>query len=665
MSTNPIDILRRSRGEASRLSELDLEEEISNLPPALRAMFAVDRADVQPGGRFDPDLRQPNVGIGGALKHGVVSGVLEPLKVLGVETKEVELDEPGEQVANFLGSMVGLGISFIPFMYGAGIALRGIGLTKNLASLGAKAGTIAESLASAQKVGAVAEVAALTVELKQATQAQALFNFVRNTAAGSVQFSGTSESLAEVPVKAAQGAAFGVAIEGLFLAKAMRGRRGAVGKGNVLDTGSPVPDNPVGLDRQALESQISPSASKTAERITTELNSTFTKNSPYAHVVVDLVGDHVESVRVPGLSANGVGKVLAHAEENFPSAQRLSRPTSIKGIHEVLIHEPFDPTNKLTPQQISEWKTTGFASGQEVIYAGRAVEATGAKVAPGFVQVRMPYQKGKKFGVPFSVLETEITRPVITRFFNPSAARVGMLKEVVKELESSVGFVVPASTVGRAASLSARRGSVDVSEFATATTFNDFAKPYMKDIASVQAATPEEAVGILAARQGIPGLQIMDDGIPARIHIFDQKRVSYVTDPPQVARTSSELRPIGRAATDPLRRPFTSASRKATREIERQDAARAVGRTEPNLGLTLDDAVFSTSLTGEPQLSSFTPSWRNSIGAPLRDAGFPEKEINQILDMYAANQSVRLDALMDPEFQAIKNAATFKFGGCL
>ena len=80
----------------------------------------------------------------------------------------------------------------------------------------------------------------------------------------------------------------------------------------------------------------------------------------------------------------------------------------------------------------------------------------------------------------------------------------------------------------------------------------------------------------------------------------------------------------------------------------------------PNLGLTLDNVVLNQA--GE--LQSFVPSWRNAISAPLREAGYPEKEIAHFLDLYAINTTRRLDALMDPEFQAIKNASIIKFGGC-
>jgi len=178
-----------------------------------------------------------DLGVGGAFAAGLKTGLVEPFRLLGAESEEATLDETSEQVANFLGAMVGLGISFVPFALGTGIVLKGLGLTAKLAGAG--------------------------ITAKEAARSQALFNFVRNTAAGATQFAGTSEELAQVPGRAAAGAVFGGAIEGVFLARAMRGRRGAVGKKHLVNDGNPIPDVPVDVDRMASEIEISPSANKT------------------------------------------------------------------------------------------------------------------------------------------------------------------------------------------------------------------------------------------------------------------------------------------------------------------------------------------------------------------------------------------------------------------
>jgi len=521
-----------------------------------------------------------------------------------------------------------------------------------------------------------AKVVGAGVTAKEAARSQALFNFVRNTAAGTIQFSGTAEEFGEVPSRAAAGAAFGAAIEGIFLGRAMLGRRGAVNKASLLDDGNPVPDVPVDVDRMVSEIEISPSTSKTAERMAQELDGTFTQNKPYNEVITDLLSEHIETARFTGLSREGADDILAYAKTNFPSAQRLSRVTQAKGVYEAFIHQPFDPSGRLTKKQLEQWKATGYAAGEQLTYANRPYAATGVPVAEGFVQLRDPFSRRP---ITFAAPVEEVTRPITTHIFPQTqvveATRNSVLRQAVADIDNRIGFVVPASTVGRGAALSARRGFVDVSEFATAPNFREFAKQFTDDLASVQAATPEEAVGILAERAGIPGLRIVDEGVTTRVHIFDQKKVGFVSEPPAV-KTSAEVRDIGIPPTsllapgrvgEPLLRPFEEgAALEAAQILERQALLRQAPEaipspTEiPNLGLILDDAVMSQA--GEIQ--SFVPSWKNSISAPLREAGIPEKEIQQFLDLYSINTSRRLDALMDPEFQAIKNASEIQFGGC-
>jgi len=583
---------------------------------------------LRPAGGGVSRPRKRDVGVLGAFGAGLEKGIKEPFRLLGAEPREVELDETSEQVSNFLGSLVGLGISFVPFAAGTGLLLRGLGLTAKIAGVG--------------------------VTAQEAAKSQALFNFVRNTAAGSLQFAGTAEKKEQILGRAAAGAAFGVAIEGVFLARAMRGRRGSVGKEKLFDDGSPITDKPVDIDHMVTEVEISPSVSKTPERMTLELDGTFTQNKPHEEVIADLLGEHVETARFTGLTKEGSNDILAYSKENFPTAQRLTRATQVKGVHEVLLHQPFDPANTLTKRQISEWQATGFASGERLVYANKTVEATGGiSPTPGTVSVRTPLSAGTKEGTPFLAPIGEVTRPTTTRFFNRSAVRAQTLQAAVRSIDDRIGFVVP-----RGAGLSARRGFVDVSEFETATSFPAFAKQFTDDLATVQAASPEEAVGILAAQRGIPGLKIVDDGVTTRVHVFDQKKVGFI-DEPSIAPTPSEVRPIGeRPGIPPLellipgRRPETLGDLRRAAQAEAVDV--------PNLGLVLDNAIMNQA--GEIQ--SFIPSWKNSIAAPLREAGFPQKEIDQFLGLYEINQTRRLDSLMEPEFQAIKNASTIQFGGC-
>ena len=567
---------------------------------------------------------------GEAFVKGLQTGLIEPFRLLGVESEEVELDETSQQVANFLGAMVGLGISFIPFAFGSGLVLGGLGLT--------------------------AKVVGGAVTAKEAARSQALFNFVRNTAAGATQFAGTAEEVKQVPSRLLAGAAFGGAIEGVFLARAMRGRRGAVGKDKLIDTGDPTPDIPVDVDRMVQEIEISPSTSKTTERMAVELDATFTQNKDYTEVIADLLGEHTETVRLTGLGLDGSKKITSYAKENFPSAQILTRQTQAKGVHEVLIHQPFDPTDSLNPQQIAQWKRTGFAKGEEVRYKGEVFEVAPGQAVEGKLQIRVPYSKAQVFAVPIE----EVTRPTTTRFFKESLARNRGLRAAIDSMDDRIGFVVEGT-----AGTTARRGFVDVSEFETATSFQDFARQFTDDLANVQAASPEEAVGILAAERGIPGLRIVDEGVTMRVHVFDQKKVGFVDEAPTVAANSSELRSIGLPPTTLLTpgrvgEPLTLTPLEEAAALTRQRVGQAISRDEPNLGLVLDNAV----VTEAGEIQSFTPSWKNSISAPLREAGFPEKEIAQYLDLYAANTAKRLDSLMQPEFQAIKNASTIQFGGC-
>jgi len=667
----PIDTTRLLQAASGELAAGDQEVEDPDGIDIDRLLRAIGTARATTDKRGRTTVKEKDLGIGGAFAAGLKGGIIEPFRLLGAESEEVTLDETSEQVANFLGSMVGLGISFIPFAFGTGIALRGLGLTAKIAGAGVTAQEVARS--------------------------QALFNFVRNTAAGSIQFAGTSETVGQVPGRAAAGAAFGAAIEGVFLARAMRGRRGGVSKEQLFDTGNPVVDVPNDLDKLVLEMEISPSTNKTVEQMTRELNSTFTENRPWEEVIVDLLGEHVETFRGTGFSKEGADNVLAYARTTHPNAQRLIRPTQVKGVHEVLIHEPFDPANILTKRQVDEWKATGFASGEELIYANTRVEATGGiSPRPGTVSVRSPLSQGTKEGVPFLVPIEEVTRPTTTRFFNKSAGRTQTLQAAIESLDDRVGFVIPASAVGRGAAVSARRGFADVAEFETAASFDDFAKPFLDDLGNVQAASPEEGVGILASRAGIPGLRVLDEGATIRVHIFDQGKVSYIDTPPRVAKSPSEVGTIEgvrqgilpsdvgaeairaeaerRVATQVQRRAQALAFEGAERrtgvgrrpgdpgvDIARLEAG-VTGRPRevPNLGLVLDNAVFNAN--GE--LLSFAPSWRNKISAPLQEAGFPQKEIDNFLDLYRINQTRRLDSLMEPEFQAIKNASIVQFGGC-
>jgi len=623
-----IDTTRLLQAASRAISSGEQEVEDPTGIDISRLLAAVESVS---GKRGTSTTLKKRTGAARAFSAGLGSGLTEPFRLLGLKADEVEIEGASEQVANFLGAMVGLGISFVPFAFGIGIILKGLGLT--------------------------AKVAGGAITVQEAARSQALVNFVRNTAAGATQFAGAAEEIGDVPRNLAAGAVFGGAIEGVFLARAMRGRAGAVSKAKLLDDGNPVPDVPVDLDRMVQEIEISPSVNKITERMTEELNGIFPENKPYTEVITDLLGEHTETVRLTGLSLEGSGKITSYAKENFPSAQVLVRSTKAKGVHEVLIHQPFDPQDAMTSGQVAQWKATGFAKGEEVRYKGEVFEVAPGQAVEGQIQIRVPYSKAQVFAVPIE----EVTKPTTTRFFKESLARSRGLRAAIESMDDRVGFVV----AGRTAGQTARRGFVDVSEFETAKSFDDFGKQFVDELANVQAASPEEAVGIIAAERGIPGLRIVDDGVTTRVHVFDQGKVGFVGEPAVVAKNISETRPI-RTTPEPsdLGLPPASIRSAVEADARRRGVAAPVGPSAPtevpNLGLVIDDAV----MTQAGEIQSFTPSWKNSISAPLREAGFPEKEIAQYLDLYAANTSKRLDSLLDPEFQAIKNASVIQFGGC-
>ena len=178
----------------------------------------------------------PDIGVVRAFTKGVGEGILEPVAFLRGKTPEDErINSTTEKTAEFLGTMVGLGISFVPIAGGTGWILKGVGFTAG------------ETLAS-----------------------KAAFNFARNVIAGSVQFGGSSEKLEDVPKNLVVGGVFGAAIEGIFLARAIRGRGGKALK-NIIDTGSPIPDVPINPNELSLENALSPSDAKTPGRLTQEL----------------------------------------------------------------------------------------------------------------------------------------------------------------------------------------------------------------------------------------------------------------------------------------------------------------------------------------------------------------------------------------------------------
>ena len=184
------------------------------------------------GGSFS--IEKSKTGLGDAFRGGLKHGVLAPFSVLGVDPGEQKLDTGLEKVVNFLGEFAGFGISFIPFVSGAGMVLRGVGLASRARNLGRTVPALQEAIQAARATGRTSLIPGLSADLSQAVKSKAFYEFTRNTLAGSAQFAGTSEELEEVPRNLIEGAAFGAGIEALFLARAIRSRKGLLEPGTSL-----------------------------------------------------------------------------------------------------------------------------------------------------------------------------------------------------------------------------------------------------------------------------------------------------------------------------------------------------------------------------------------------------------------------------------------------
>ena len=80
-------------------------------------------------------VKKRDVGVVRAFGAGVEKGIQEPFRLLGIEPSEVELDATSEVVANFLGTVLGFGIGFIPFLAVPEFAIAGFVLAKDRANL--------------------------------------------------------------------------------------------------------------------------------------------------------------------------------------------------------------------------------------------------------------------------------------------------------------------------------------------------------------------------------------------------------------------------------------------------------------------------------------------------------------------------------------------------
>ena len=546
MSSNPIDILRRTREQTSLISETDIEEEVSSLPPNLKALFSVRKDDVISGGRFDSKV--PDVGTLRAFGGGIKSGFLEPLSVLGLEIEEAELDETSEKVANLLGTFIGFGVGFIPFMAGTGWALKGFGLTKAWAGAAVKAGTeipkLTRALAIAKAapftVGKAEKVAAASIQLNQAVKSKALYSFTRNTIAGSVQFAGMADEIEDVPKQLAIGAAFGTVVEGAMLGWAIRGRRLKINDKKFFETGNPNPDMPLDAATRQAENVVAPSTSDTPATVSVKLEALLNGETYDGVKAAIIKNDLVETMTFPALSEEGAGTVVADLSERLSQAQVLRRETRTKGVHEVMAFNPFDPEDLLTPAQIKEWERTGFFSGQGVLYRRGLWEVTGKGAVEGRIQLKVPMSKRQVFAASID----EVTVDPEGRIFRSPQRMRAKVAALLQGQENKVGVVLAEGEE------SARRYIVNIEDFVpmTEAVYKDWVKEFAEQIGKEEFPSAQEAIAILAERKGIPGVTITENGRPVRYIIFDTKspRTTPIVEPVRLALSKGDIVPTER-----------------------------------------------------------------------------------------------------------------------
>jgi len=513
---------------------------------------------------------EADIGVVGSFGAGVKKGVLEPITfIVGKSEVDPRIDSAAEKTSEFLGSMVGMGISFIPFSVGTGFALKGVGIVAG-DTLGSKAA----------------------------------YGFLKNVIAGTAQFAGTSEKLEDLPENLALGAGFGAAIEGVFLVRAMRTRGSQQFFKDLFDTGSPIHDVPVTSTDLSIENALVPTDAKSPERLIDEFADLRNPNVTNEQALANLTQTYETTIYIPGLkNADGV---VNHAQARLEGAQVLRRKILGGEAEDVLIHNPVDPTDRLTPKQIAQWESTGFFDGMAVEYRGKTYAATGAAVAVNKVQIKDPFKPHAVFAAGVA----EVTRGTLGRVFSPSSRKFEELARIAAKANDFIGFAVP-----NAANGAVRRGIIrDIQDFEVVSSLKSFIEANRADILKYEAPDFQSALRAFAEDKGIKGLVEKENGITKRVHIFDQNSVQY------------------------------------QQEV-------------PRLGIDVDEAVIFNTPDGQSVIESFVPSWKNQITGLLRSQGFKEKEINEFIELQRGILGNQVEELMDDEFKGIIRSAEVQFGG--
>lgn len=548
-----------------------------------------------------------DIGVVGAFSQGVKSGVVAPLKILGVEPELDPIFGESEKVSQFLGSFVGLGISFIPFNIGAGMALRGIGLTAEIPE-------IIAGVETGKKV------------------VNPLYSFAKNVIGGSVQGAGISEEASDIPQNLAIGAAIGAGVEGFFLAKAMRGRAGAVLEGGAITGERAQQEIAIALT----ESKPAQASAEVIEALKEE--PTFAVLHPeepvfeikngkpvkveskvdletygpisdisqdeltYSKVLASLTQTQSETVRVAGIKSPA--DFISKTKKLLPNAQVISRPNA--GLFEILIHNPTDPFLRLSGEQQAQWMATGFARNMEVNYTNaagtKAYRVTGGIVKEGLIQLQDPLHPG----IIFAPKIEQVTKLAMPRFYGELSSRETIFKETLEATKNKVGYAIE-SEPGVA-----KIGTVDTSAYTTVKSESSFWNTNRDAVLGYQAASLEEARSLFLKARGIKGLIVEENGIQSKIIPFDKSTISAVKD-------------------------------------------------VHSFGYDLDQAVL-----GEDGIQSFIPSWKNSIIGALKEKDIPEKDLRSYLDLYEKQLGKRLKDIPDGEFKSMVNQFQAQWTeGCL
>lgn len=508
-----------------------------------------------PVGESVSRIRAPDPGILGSAVAGVKKGVSESFGWHPGPTPGV--DSAPEKVAETLGYMTGLGIGFVPYSVGTGMVLRGIGFAAPVVN-------------------------------------PYLYNFVKNTIAGAAQAGVMTENPEDRGRNMALGALAGGAVEGFLLARAMRIRAPAASL--------PRPAGEVAGPQLAKELAAAPTEGMVPEKIESTITAMKQPEFKFDQILADMAQTHETTMRIPFVS--NTEELLNYAKARLPTTAQV-----IESIDRILIHNPLDPSDALSQEQVSQWIANDVFDGMQVIYNGKDFAATGFTAGPDRIQLR---GIGPKRGLVFTAKRSDVTLPLNPKVFSEKALRQQKLNTLAQAARENIGFVAPSSNPTRL-----RRGVVSTTDFVEAPSFKDFVNQHsttMRQMSGLVGDTPEDLIYDYARRRGIPGLVIRDpSGIVSEVRVFDQSKIRFVQEPPR-------------------------------------------------LGITTDNLMVSPA--GE--LRGFTPSWKNAIIPIMRENGIAEKEISSYLDAYAGQMNKRLSDTLDQDFiNRMQSAEKQFFEGCL